>query len=337
LYVSLTGNSTYSGGTLIFEGTLVVDNDKTGSGTGSGVVDVMRGGTLRGNGKIDGMIEVRDGGMDQFKGIRPGKPNQSPGDLTAAGGLTIQDGGTYVWELGQNSDRNPGTDFSVISLTGGDLRLGAMAQSGLFYVRFMDDILVLAPTRWKLRRAVRVVNEQRPALDLEQHPDKTFIGRIAKGFDFLDYHFDGAGMTVARATVERFVEHTTRLSEQERRTPHGPALLGRYVRRWMGWCGAELFLRTASPTQRAGSLSSTRRRNKKPVAAGMVISAAAVRACGAGSMPNRRRPNRAAQAKPARGRQTQHGRPECFHSDPSAIPVFGNHRFRPEAALPRVK
>ncbi len=30
-----------------------------------------------------------------------------------------------------------------------------MARSGLFYVRFMDDVLVLAPTRWKLRRVVR--------------------------------------------------------------------------------------------------------------------------------------------------------------------------------------
>jgi RNA-directed DNA polymerase len=34
-----------------------------------------------------------------------------------------------------------------------------MAKHGLFYVRFMDDILVLAPTRWKLRRAVRTLNE----------------------------------------------------------------------------------------------------------------------------------------------------------------------------------
>ncbi len=33
-----------------------------------------------------------------------------------------------------------------------------MARSGLFYVRFMDDILVLAPTRWRLRKAVKVVN-----------------------------------------------------------------------------------------------------------------------------------------------------------------------------------
>lgn len=29
-----------------------------------------------------------------------------------------------------------------------------MARLGLFYVRFMDDILVLAPMHWKLRRAV---------------------------------------------------------------------------------------------------------------------------------------------------------------------------------------
>ena len=34
-----------------------------------------------------------------------------------------------------------------------------MERLGLFYIRFMDDILVKAPTRWKLRRAVRAVNE----------------------------------------------------------------------------------------------------------------------------------------------------------------------------------
>jgi hypothetical protein len=30
---------------------------------------------------------------------------------------------------------------------------------GLFYVRFMDDWVILAPTRWKLRGAVRAVQE----------------------------------------------------------------------------------------------------------------------------------------------------------------------------------
>ena len=64
-----------------------------------------------------------------------------------------------------------------------------MAKSGLFYVRFMDDILVLSPTRWKLRRAVRAVNELLGSLLLEKHPDKTFVGRIEKGFDYLGYQF----------------------------------------------------------------------------------------------------------------------------------------------------
>jgi hypothetical protein len=41
-----------------------------------------------------------------------------------------------------------------------------MSRLGLFYLRFMDDILVLAPTRWKLK-AVAVVNRRlRPALEV---------------------------------------------------------------------------------------------------------------------------------------------------------------------------
>ena len=35
----------------------------------------------------------------------------------------------------------------------------AAAKLALFYVRFMDDILILAPTRWQLRGAVKVVNQ----------------------------------------------------------------------------------------------------------------------------------------------------------------------------------
>ena len=53
----------------------------------------------------------------------------------------------------------------------------AAAKLRLFYVRFIDDILILAPTRWQLRRAVKAVNQALGALSLEKHPDKTFIGR----------------------------------------------------------------------------------------------------------------------------------------------------------------
>ena len=34
---------------------------------------------------------------------------------------------------------------------------GWRGRMGLFYVRFMDDWVILAPTRWKLRGAVRAV------------------------------------------------------------------------------------------------------------------------------------------------------------------------------------
>ena len=43
-----------------------------------------------------------------------------------------------------------------------------MSNSGLFYVRFMDDILVLSPTRWKLRKAVKAVNEVPGSLGMEK-------------------------------------------------------------------------------------------------------------------------------------------------------------------------
>ena len=78
-----------------------------------------------------------------------------------------------------------------------------MATLGLFYARFMDDWVVLAPTRWKLRKAVRIVNETLAELKVEQHPDKTFIGRISRGFEFLGYAITTPGIVgVAKKTLE---------------------------------------------------------------------------------------------------------------------------------------
>ena len=87
----------------------------------------------------------------------------------------------------------------------------AAAKLRLSYIRFMDDILILAPTRWQLRGAVKVVNQALGALRLEKHPDKTFIGRIERGFDFLGYHFGPAGLTVAKQTIANFIEKASRL------------------------------------------------------------------------------------------------------------------------------
>ncbi len=128
-----------------------------------------------------------------------------------------------------------------------------MARSGLFYVRFMDDILVLAPTRWKLRKAVKVVNRMLGSLGLEKHPDKTFIGRIEKGFDFLGYHFGPDGLSMATRTVENFVARAIRLYEQEPGGPFGSSRFGLYVRRWVRWASAGLAVEGRPMPTRCGT------------------------------------------------------------------------------------
>ena len=107
-----------------------------------------------------------------------------------------------------------------------------MEGLGLFYVRFMDDWVVLAPSRWKLRRAVRIVNETLAELKVGQHPDKTFIGRSDRGFSFLGYQMKSAELVgVARPTWERFIERVCQL--YERGATEGR--IGEYVRRWWVW------------------------------------------------------------------------------------------------------
>lgn len=110
-----------------------------------------------------------------------------------------------------------------------------MGAMDVYYVRYMDDILVLTKTRWHLRRAVRILNQTFAELKLAQHPDKTFIGRIEKGFDFLGYHFTREGLTVGRKTLEKFAGRLARLYERKREGLSSPSALGSYVRRWLGW------------------------------------------------------------------------------------------------------
>jgi RNA-directed DNA polymerase len=86
-----------------------------------------------------------------------------------------------------------------------------LERLGLFYVRFMDDWIVLAPTRWKLRQAIKTVNRTLAELKIEKHPDKIFIGRIEHGFDFLGYHFSPGGLSIAPQTIERFEARLARL------------------------------------------------------------------------------------------------------------------------------
>ena len=48
---------------------------------------------------------------------------------------------------------------------------------GALYLKLMDDWIVLSPNRWKLKKAIQIVNQTLNELKVEKHPDKTFIGR----------------------------------------------------------------------------------------------------------------------------------------------------------------
>ena len=100
----------------------------------------------------------------------------------------------------------------------------------------MDDWVILAPTRWSLRRAIVVVNRTLRELRLEQHPGKTSIGRIARGFTFLGYWITAKGVTgVAPSAWEAFQERVVRLYEQDAPPQEVRQRIGQYVRRWKRW------------------------------------------------------------------------------------------------------
>jgi len=87
-----------------------------------------------------------------------------------------------------------------------------------------------------------VLNQVLASLGLAKHPDKTFIGRIEKGFDWLGYRISPAGLTLATKTRKHFVARVCQLDEREPRAATAAYRLGVYVRRWFRWMLAGLSL-----------------------------------------------------------------------------------------------
>lgn len=95
--LTLKGASTYTGGTLVEAGTLLVSNAR-GSGTGTGEVRVQSGATLGGTGFIAGAVTVEDHGR-----LAPG--DVGPGTLTFHDDLDLGEFSELEFELGTISDR----------------------------------------------------------------------------------------------------------------------------------------------------------------------------------------------------------------------------------------
>jgi autotransporter-associated beta strand protein len=109
---TLLGDSTYSGGTAVTGGTLLVNN-VSGSGTGAGAVNVSTGGTLGGSGTIAGAVTIASDGI-----LSPGN---SPGTLTLGSSLTVN--GTLLEEVA-----HPSADLTIVS---GSVTLGGTSVLSL--------------------------------------------------------------------------------------------------------------------------------------------------------------------------------------------------------------
>jgi fibronectin-binding autotransporter adhesin len=114
---ALSGTNTYTGATLVSTGTLLV-NGSTASGS---AVTVSSGAILGGNGTVGGATTVQSGGT-----LSPGN---SPGVATYSGGLTLNTGSNFAFELTGNSTSGRGTTFDGVNVTGGTFTL----QSGVTF------------------------------------------------------------------------------------------------------------------------------------------------------------------------------------------------------------
>ena len=110
--LSLTNANTYTGGTTITNGTLLVRNI-TGSATGTGAVRVNAG-TLGGTGKINGAVTVGTG-TSSGAILSPGNSATKPGTLTVNNTLTFNSLSTYQCVL--NRTRTKASKATALGVT----------------------------------------------------------------------------------------------------------------------------------------------------------------------------------------------------------------------------
>lgn len=106
--------------------------------------------------------------------------------------------------------------LAAVYLTPLDRAMEVLEKShGIKYQRYMDDFLIFAPARHKLKAVLRTLYSVLDTLKLTVHPDKRYIGKTQKGGDFLGYRIHpGRKLRPARQSLNRLLERAHRLFEQ---------------------------------------------------------------------------------------------------------------------------
>jgi len=132
--LTLSKASTYTGGTTVSRGTLLVTN-RTGSATGTGTVQINTG-TLSGTGKITGAVTVGTGSSSGAI-VLPGNSATAPGILTINSALTFNSHSTYKCVLNRSTPIageitalgvtiNSGASFTFVDVGTGTLTVGTV-------------------------------------------------------------------------------------------------------------------------------------------------------------------------------------------------------------------
>jgi len=89
-------------------------------------------------------------------------------------------------------------------------------KNRIYYVRYMDDMVILTKNRWNLKSAIRELILVTRSLGLDLHRQKRFIGRIDNGFDFLGYSIHPSRtLRPSAESMQRLVTRARQLYEQE--------------------------------------------------------------------------------------------------------------------------
>ena len=102
----------------------------------------------------------------------------------------------------------------------------------VLYTRYMDDYVILCKSRWQLRKAISHMYRVLKALQLNVHPDKRFIGKTKRGFDFLGYQFkQGRLLRPSKESYRRL--RTNARAPHERGVDQSRLLSICYFKRWL--------------------------------------------------------------------------------------------------------
>lgn len=123
----------------------------------------------------------------------------------------------------------------------------------IFYARYMDDFLIMSGKHWTLRRCIAALNHFFDMHGFEKHPDKTQIGKLEKGFDWLGVYFiAGQPPAISSRSMENHRNQRLQLYERARRRGLTDAQAGeillKYEHHWRRW--AKQLLIRAVPTDK---------------------------------------------------------------------------------------